>query len=82
MPDACPSAGDLSMVVLLTGGLGRIKLCTDPFMADDKQIRWAGSAYNDQVAFPENSRREAGFQLGKVQAGLDPADGKPFDGAR
>ena len=48
-------------------------------MADDKQIRWAGSAYNDLLAFPEDSRREAGFQLGKVQAGLDPADWKPFD---
>ena len=48
-------------------------------MADDKQIRWVGSAYNDLLAFPEDSRREAGFQLGKVQAGLDPTDWKPFD---
>ena len=48
-------------------------------MADDKQIRWVGSAYDDLLAFPEDSRREAGLQLGKVQAGLDPADWKPFD---
>jgi phage-related protein len=30
--------------------------------------------------FPESVRREAGFQLGKVQAGLEPTDWKAFDG--
>lgn len=30
--------------------------------------------------FPKDARREAGFQLSKVQNGLDPADWKPFDG--
>jgi phage-related protein len=30
-------------------------------------------------AFPKDARKEAGFQLGKVQAGLEPADWKPFD---
>src|SRR5215469_10600850 len=29
--------------------------------------------------FPTDARKEAGFQLGKVQAGLEPADWKPFD---
>jgi phage-related protein len=48
-------------------------------MGDEKQIRWVGSAYEDLLAFPEDSRKEAGFQLGKVQAGLEPADWKPFD---
>jgi phage-related protein len=33
------------------------------------------SAYNDLLAFPKDARTEAGFQLGKVHAGL----GKPFD---
>ena len=28
---------------------------------------------------PKDARQEAGFQLGKVQAGLEPTDGKPFD---
>ncbi len=32
----------------------------------------------DILNFPLESRREAGFQLGKVQAGLDPDDWKPF----
>jgi len=48
-------------------------------MADEKQIRWVGSAYDDLLAFPRDARKEAGFQLGKVQAGLEPDDWKPFD---
>ena len=48
-------------------------------MDDEKQIRWVGSAYDDLLAFPKDARKEAGFQLGKVQAGLEPADWKPFD---
>ncbi len=48
-------------------------------MNDEKQIRWVGSAYHDLLAFPKEARKEAGFQLGKVQAGLEPADWKPFE---
>ena len=48
-------------------------------MDDQKQIRWVGSAYDDLLAFPTDARKEAGFQLGKVQAGLEPTDWKPFD---
>ena len=47
--------------------------------ADDKEIRWVGSSYDDLLAFPKAPRKEAGFQLGKVQAGLEPTDWKPFD---
>src|ERR1700735_912812 len=45
----------------------------------EKQMRWVGSAYDDLLAFPKDARKEAGFQLGKVQAGLAPDDWKPFD---
>jgi phage-related protein len=48
-------------------------------MNEDKEIRWVGSSYEDLLDFPHDPRREAGFQLGKVQAGLDPDDWKPFD---
>lgn len=48
-------------------------------MDEEKQILWIGSSYDDLVAFPDDARREAGFQLGKVQAGLDPDDWKPFN---
>jgi phage-related protein len=50
-------------------------------MDDEKEIRWVGSSYDDLLAFPKDARKEAGFQLGKVQAGLEPIDWKPFDDA-
>jgi len=50
-------------------------------MRDEKEIRWVGSAYEDLLAFPYDARKEAGFQLGNVQAGLEPGDWKPFDDA-
>ncbi len=48
-------------------------------MNDEKEIRWVGTAYSDLLAFPGVARRSAGFQLGKIQVGLDPDDWKPFD---
>ena len=47
---------------------------------DSKEIRWMGSSFDALLAFPDESRREAGFQLRKVQAGLDPDDWKSFAG--
>jgi phage-related protein len=43
-----------------------------------KPIRWQGSSLDDLKEFPESARREAGAQLNRVQAGLDPDDWKPF----
>lgn len=48
-------------------------------MDDEKQIRWLVSTYDDLPAFPKDARKEAGFQLGKVQAGLELANWKPLD---
>jgi phage-related protein len=48
-------------------------------MSREKEIRWVGSSYDDLLAFPEEARRQAGFQLSKVQAGLDPDNWKPFE---
>ncbi len=48
-------------------------------MEDEKEIRWIGSAYDDLLTFPEGSQKEAGFQLGKVQAGIEPDDWKLFN---
>lgn len=48
-------------------------------MEQDKEIRWVGTAYHDILEFLAEPRKEAGFQLGKVQAGLDPDNWKPFD---
>jgi phage-related protein len=50
-------------------------------MEEDKEIRWVGSSYVDLLKFPNDSRKQAGFQLGRVQAGLEPEDWKPFSEA-
>jgi phage-related protein len=47
-------------------------------MEYEKELRWVGSSYEDLCAFPDEPRRQAGFQLSKIQAGLDPDDWKPF----
>lgn len=46
---------------------------------DEKEIRWVGSSYDDLLHFPYEARREAGFQLGKVQAGIEPDDWRAFE---
>lgn len=43
-----------------------------------KQISWRGSSYEDLRAFPTDARRDAGYQLDKVQRGLEPNDWKPM----
>ena len=48
-------------------------------MEQEKEIRWVGSSYQDILKFPAEPRKEAGFQLGKVQVGLEPDNWKPFD---
>jgi putative addiction module killer protein len=42
----------------------------------DKVIRWLGSSLDDIRAFPEEARRDAGYQLRRVQQGLMPSDWK------
>lgn len=48
-------------------------------MKEEKELLWVGSSYDDLLEFPKEARRTAGFELGKVQAGLEPEDWKPFD---
>ena len=43
-----------------------------------KEIIWLGSSYQDLRAFPDNAKRAAGFQLDKIQRGLEPDDWKPM----
>jgi phage-related protein len=43
-----------------------------------KEIVWMGSSFQDIKAFPVNARQAAGFQLDKVQRGLEPDDWKPM----
>lgn len=46
----------------------------------DKPIFWLGSSRSDLRAFPTDARRVAGFQLRRVQQGLEPNDWKPMPG--
>ena len=41
---------------------------------------WVGSARRDIRAFPADARSVAGFELRRVQLGLDPTDWKPLPG--
>jgi phage-related protein len=44
----------------------------------DKPLVWLGSSLRDIRHFPALARRLAGFQLRRVQQGLDPDDWKPM----
>ncbi|SEC34929.1 Phage-related protein [Rhizobiales bacterium GAS188] len=41
-----------------------------------KTVNFRGTALDDLRAFPEAARREAGYQIDKVQNGRDPTDWK------
>ena len=43
-----------------------------------KRISFVDRSLNDLKQFPEDARREAGYQLDKVQRGLEPTDWKPM----
>ena len=44
----------------------------------DKPVAWLGGALSALRAFPADARRDAGFELRRVQQGLDPDDWKPM----
>lgn len=43
-----------------------------------KPVEFVGTALDDLRAFPETARREAGYQIDKVQHGEVPDDWKPM----
>jgi phage-related protein len=47
-------------------------------MGKEKSIYWVGSSYKDLLSFPVGTRQDAGYQLHRVQNGLNPEDWKPF----
>jgi len=48
-------------------------------MIDLKPVEFRGSALDDWRAFPQAARREAGYQLDRVQHGREPDDWKPIN---
>jgi len=47
-------------------------------METSKPIVWAGSALEDLRRFPEKARSRVGYQLRRIQEGLEPGDWKPM----
>ena len=45
---------------------------------ESKPVEWLGSSLDDPRGCPADARREAGFQLERVQQGLMPNDWKPM----
>jgi phage-related protein len=43
-----------------------------------KRLAFVGSSRSDLKDFPDTARRKAGFQLERVQRGLEPEDWKPM----
>jgi len=43
-----------------------------------REISFHGTSKNDLRVFPSDARGEAGYQLNKVQQGLEPSDWKPM----
>lgn len=46
--------------------------------SQEKPIRWVGSALDDLRDLPAEAQDDLGYQLGRVQQGLDPDDWKPM----
>ncbi len=47
-------------------------------MKNEKPIHWVGTSYKDLLKFPVEAKRDAGYQLHRVQNGLAPEDWKPI----
>jgi phage-related protein len=43
-----------------------------------KPLQFVGSSHSDLKAFPDEARRDAGFNLDAVQRGLEPENWKPM----
>lgn len=43
-----------------------------------KDVLWLGSSKAEWDAFPQSVKNDAGYQLDKVQRGLNPSDWKPM----
>lgn len=43
-----------------------------------KRVEWLGDSLRQIREFPEEPKRECGYQLERVQVGKDPADWKPM----
>jgi phage-related protein len=49
-----------------------------PKEATVKELKFRGNSLRELCEFPKDARREAGYQLDRVQNGLEPEDFKPM----
>ena len=47
-------------------------------MSKEKPIFWVGTSYKDLLSFPVSVKQQAGYQLHRIQNGLEPENWKPF----
>jgi phage-related protein len=47
-------------------------------MKKEKPIYWVGTSYEDLLSFSVGAKQQAGYQLHRVQNGLEPENWKPF----
>ena len=47
-------------------------------MDNEKPLKWVGSSLKDLIAFPDDAKRTAGYQLYRIQQGLNPENWKSF----
>jgi len=47
-------------------------------MTHEKPIYWVGTSHKDLLNFPDEAKRNAGYQLHLIQNGLDPENWKEF----
>lgn len=45
----------------------------------EKPLHWIGSSHRELCDFPDAARREAGYNLGRLQNGRMPVDWKPME---
>ena len=62
----------------MRGYFSRLKKLTEEIIMN-KDVEWVGSSLEDIKTFPVSARKRAGYELEKVQAGLDPSDWKPLN---
>ena len=53
-------------------------VCVILHNAPMKPVEWVGSSNADLKTFPESARSDAGYELFRVQCGLEPGDWKPM----
>lgn len=57
-----------------------IRSCTVVFMIKPlKPISWEGSSKDDLLAFPNDAKQAAGYQIHRLQEGNKPLDWKPLN---